>query len=112
MISQYKGSDLAHKSFVEVDLLYVPCSRAGIEIVDISNPVQPRKIGSYSDGSGVAYNLYVKDDIAFVADGDDGLEIIQLTFDENNRDIDGFLFVSCILAIQIIVGIKKKKRNN
>ncbi|MFX1284536.1 MAG: LVIVD repeat-containing protein [Promethearchaeota archaeon] len=111
LVSKYNGSDIAHKCFVNEDLLYVPCSTAGIEIVDISNPTQPKKIGSYSDNSGVAFNLYVQDNIAFVADGSDGLEIVKMTIKENSKDINGYSFIGCILAVLFIKGIKKSKRN-
>ncbi len=110
LISKYKGATVAHKCFVDEDLLYVPCSDAGIEIVDISNPAEPKKVASYSDNSGVAFNLYVKDNIAFVADGLDGLEIIQMTITENNKGTNGFSLIGCIIAIQFIKRMKKKKQ--
>ncbi len=126
--SKYMGDSIAQKCFVDGDLLYVSCSDAGIDIVDISNPAQPKKIGFYSDNSGSAFDLYVKDDIAYVADGDDGLEIIQMTFKETTttttsssstttttttttNQINGFSLLGCIIAIQLIKGIQKNQRN-
>jgi len=109
LVSKYKGGAVAQECFVKEDLLFVPCSDAGVDIVDISNPAQPTKIGSYSDNSGVAIALCVKDNIAYVADGPDGLEIIKLSIEENDKEVNGFSFLSCIIVIQFIRGIKRKQ---
>ncbi|MFX0051243.1 MAG: hypothetical protein ACFE8U_08135, partial [Candidatus Hermodarchaeota archaeon] len=109
---KYNGSSVAQKCFVDEDLLYVPCGETGVDIVDISNPERPEKIGLYSDNSGAAFSLDVKDNIAYVADGPDGLEIIELTIEENNKEVHGFTFIGCIITIPFIIkGVKRYKRN-
>jgi hypothetical protein len=54
------------------------CDR-GLEIYDITDPVNPKKIGRFDDG-GEAYDVKVVGNIAYVADREDGLEIVELLF--------------------------------
>jgi hypothetical protein len=122
--SQYKGDSVAQRCFVDEDILYVACSDSGIDILNISDPKKPRKIGSYSDNSGLAFDVYVRDKIAYIADADDGLEIIRLTFKEvistetmmttttatTTKQVCGFLFMGCIIVMPFIQYLTKTKR--
>ncbi|MFX1505728.1 MAG: LVIVD repeat-containing protein [Promethearchaeota archaeon] len=122
LLSQYTGDSIAQQCFVDKDILYVACSEAGIDILDISNPAQPKKIGSYSDNTGVAFDVHVKNDIAYVADARDGLEIIRLAFKDitsietmtsittTTKQVFGFLFLTCILVIPYLQYLKKRAR--
>ena len=51
----------------------------GLEVYDISNPIDPKKVARFDDG-GEAYDVVVVDGIAYLTDGPDGLEIIELQF--------------------------------
>ena len=120
--SQYKGDSIAQQCFVDEDILYVACSEAGVVILDISNPAQPKKIGSYSDNSGAAFDVLVKNDIAYVADARDGLEIIRLFFKDisstemttttttTTEQVYGFLFIGCYIVMLFGQYLKKTKR--
>lgn len=49
----------------------------GLEIYDISDSINPKKVGRFDDG-GAAYDVKVIGNIAYVADREHGLEIIEL----------------------------------
>lgn len=52
--------------------------RAGIEVVDISNPAAPKRL-SYSRTNSPIYTVALKDDLAFAAAGPEGLLILDLS---------------------------------
>ena len=49
----------------------------GLEIYDITDSINPQKIGRFDDG-GAAYDVKVVGNVAYVADREDGLEIIKI----------------------------------
>ncbi|MHA2365786.1 MAG: LVIVD repeat-containing protein [Candidatus Hodarchaeales archaeon] len=59
-------------------------------IIDVSDPVNPQVIGSYTDGTGTTEDLCIIDDLAFVAGGSDGLEIINISDPSNPVEIGSF----------------------
>lgn len=59
------------------DLLFSANYEQGLEIYDINDPIDPKKIGRFDDG-GAAYDVKVIGKIAYVADREDGLEIIEI----------------------------------
>ncbi len=95
---------------MDEDILYLACSDAGVDIIDISNPAQPIKIGNYHDNSGVAIDLLVKDNKIFVADADDGLEIIEIVITETIEKSTGFHFIGSMVLILLLIGIRKRNR--
>ncbi len=82
--------NLSDRSYVEVDLpgegrgIYVTggfCylgNSIGIEIVNVTDPLNPTTMGSY-DTPGHAEKLYVTGDYAYVADHEGGLQIINVS---------------------------------
>lgn len=60
------------------DYLFVACANSGLEILDISNPIQPVRHGKLED-SGYHIRLVLKDDIVYLADSESGLEIIDIS---------------------------------
>lgn len=49
----------------------------GLQIIDVSDPGNPKKLGSYST-PGYAWDVYVQGNVAYVADGS-GLQIIDVS---------------------------------
>ncbi|MFZ1630510.1 MAG: hypothetical protein WAV70_16445, partial [Anaerolineae bacterium] len=58
-------------------LAYVAAGSAGLQVIDVSNPVTPFLRGAY-DTPGTAYGVSVVDGLAHVADGWNGLQIIDV----------------------------------
>ncbi|MHA2296867.1 MAG: LVIVD repeat-containing protein [Candidatus Hodarchaeales archaeon] len=56
-------------------------------IIDVSDPEDPQKTGSYHDGTGSVQDICIIDDLAFIADGSDGLEIINISDPSNPFEI-------------------------
>jgi hypothetical protein len=111
-LSEYRVNslDLAQQTFVKDDILYSTFGNSGLEVINITDPMKPTKIGSYSNGSGIAFDVCVINDTIYLADGDDGLEIIRVTFEENKTittqsSTPGF----GILGILVIFWILSKK---
>ncbi len=48
-------------------LAYVADGDAGLQIIDVSNPASPVRLGGY-DTSGTAYGVAVSGTVAYVAD--------------------------------------------
>ena len=63
---------------VEDGTAYLADYQLGLLVVDVSDPENPVRIGSFFDGGG-AINLDVVGDLVYVADRAGGLEIIQIT---------------------------------
>jgi hypothetical protein len=57
---------------------YVADFNSGLQIIDISNPTNPTRKGSY-DTSGYAAGVQVVGNYAYVADSDSGLQIIDIS---------------------------------
>ena len=63
--------------FIDGNFLYSANWDKGLEIYDITDPIDPNKLGGFYDG-GEAYDVMVVSNIAYVADAEDGLEIIEI----------------------------------
>ena len=57
---------------------YVADGDAGLQVIDVSNPANPVRVGGY-DTSGYAYGVAVSGNIAYVADDDAGLQVIDVS---------------------------------
>jgi hypothetical protein len=57
---------------------YCAASGGGLDIIDISNPASPIKVGNY-ETPGNALRVYVRGDYAYVADYQGGLQIIDIS---------------------------------
>ena len=56
---------------------YVAVGGAGLEVIDVSDPANPRRVGSY-DTPGGAVDVAVSGDYAYVADKNWGLQILRI----------------------------------
>lgn len=65
---------------------YLCSSSGGLEIINVTDPSNPDKVGTHYDG-GNAADVYVEGDIAFLADYNDGLEIIDISDKTNPVEI-------------------------
>ena len=74
----------------------------GVEIVDMANPLNPKKIGNYFDG-GHAKKTFVQGDLIFVADREDGLEILRA--DITTKTANGINFIITISSLIVICNI-------
>ncbi|GAG54796.1 unnamed protein product, partial [marine sediment metagenome] len=77
----------------------------GLEIVNISDPTDPYKIGGFDDG-GHTRNLFVKNNLVFLIDIDEGLEILELSTRNPNiqPEIIIVVVVSCSIPIIVVGG--------
>ena len=57
---------------------YVADYDAGLQVLDVSDPANPRRVGGYRT-PGVARSVAVSGNYAYVADGDWGLQVLRLT---------------------------------
>ena len=60
------------------DHAYIASGAAGLQVVDVSNPLLPRIVGSVSS-PGNANDIRVVGDLAYVADGSAGLVIVDIS---------------------------------
>jgi hypothetical protein len=60
-------------------LMYVADGSAGLAILNVSNPVQPVRIGGYSAGGDTTYQVDVSGSYAVLASGGDGLRIVDIS---------------------------------
>ncbi|MHA2296782.1 MAG: LVIVD repeat-containing protein [Candidatus Hodarchaeales archaeon] len=70
--------------------VYVADESSGLVIIDVSDPENPVRTGSYSDGTGSPMDICIVNELAFVADGSDGLEIIDISDSTNPVEIGNF----------------------
>jgi hypothetical protein len=72
-----------------MDRLYAACGTGGLEILDLTNPNLPQKLGcSFIPNN--AYGIYVIYPYAYIADGDSGLRVFNI-LDPNNPQELGHL---------------------
>src|SRR5439155_17255565 len=67
---------------------YVADDAAGLQVIDVSNPANPQRVGGY-DTSGSASGVAVSDKYAYVADGN-GLQVIDVSNPANPQRIGGY----------------------
>ena len=57
---------------------YVAIEWAGLQVIDVSNPANPRRVGGYDTG-GHAWGVAVSGNYAYVADREGGLQVIDVS---------------------------------
>ncbi len=82
----YSYWDVARDVTVEGDLAYVATGRTGLCILDVSDPVNPREIGT-CDTPGWAYDVAVSGSLAFVADRHEGLMVVDVTVPQSPCEV-------------------------
>lgn len=79
-ISRYSDSGEINDIYLMDGTAYVIDQDDGLEIVDISDPTNLTKLGSFNYGSvGYHTDVIVQDNIAYLADQDKGLYIVDVT---------------------------------
>ena len=78
--------ELARDVEVVGNYAYLALGPAGLRIVDISDPGDPKEIGSY-DTWGIASGVTISGQYAFVADGKEGLRIIDVSTSSAPREV-------------------------
>jgi hypothetical protein len=68
---------------------YVADGGAGLQVIDVSDPANPRRVGGY-DTPGYAGGVAVSGHYAYVADGDAGLQVIDVSDPANPRRVGGY----------------------
>jgi hypothetical protein len=68
---------------------YVAVGDAGLQVIDVSDPAHPRRVGGYNT-SGWAHGVAVSGHYAYVADGDEGLQVIDVSDPANPRWVGGY----------------------
>lgn len=72
--------------------------KAGLKIIDVSNPFIPTEAGSYaSAGSGTAFNVKVRSNYAFLAGNE--FRIIDISNPASPNEISSYLYTSQELAL-------------
>ncbi|MBF0129304.1 MAG: DUF4347 domain-containing protein [Alphaproteobacteria bacterium] len=71
-------TELAYGVAVSGNYAYVADDRAGLRVIDISNPVSPSLLGTY-DTPGYASGVVVNGTYAYVADLNRGLQVINIS---------------------------------
>jgi len=81
IIGQYDDGGGVEGVFTEGDYAYVAARNGGLEIIDISDPTTPVKVGQFNDGVGYTNDIYVSGSYAYLADSWDGcgLKIIDIS---------------------------------
>ena len=81
-----EASDL----FVLGTRAYVAAGTAGLQVVDISDPVAPALMGGYNT-DGKAEGVYVADNlVAYIADGAEGLQVIDVSKPAKPKRLGGY----------------------
>lgn len=70
-------SDTVYDVFVSGDYAYVAGISSELQVLDVSDPVNPTPVGSYPT-PGTASRIFVEGDYAYVGEGSSGLTIINL----------------------------------
>ncbi len=68
-----------HSIFIQNNIAYLADFNEGLNVIDITDPLNPFLIGNYHDIDGNSKDVQVIDDLVFVADRGGGLEILQQT---------------------------------
>jgi hypothetical protein len=75
---------------VSGDYVYVADGVAGLQIIDISSPDDPKRVGSRNTPGGDAKGVAVKGNYAFVADGGGGIHSIIVSVPNNPIIVDTY----------------------
>jgi hypothetical protein len=74
----YDTPDNARKVYISGNYAYVADFNSGLQIINVSNPAAPIRVGSYNT-AGIAYEVRVSGNYAYVADWTNGLVIINVS---------------------------------
>lgn len=77
--------------YLSHDLAYLALGREGLVIVDASDGLNPKQIGSF-DTLGSAKGVVVDGQFAYIADGREGLRVLDVSITRSPREVGGFNF--------------------
>ncbi|NQU06254.1 MAG: T9SS type A sorting domain-containing protein [Calditrichaeota bacterium] len=80
------GNDVA----IQGEHAYIAAGYSGIQIVDISNPVQPVGVGHYDNNLEYAKSIFISGNYAYVVDSHNGFQVIDISDPTSPNEI-GFL---------------------
>jgi hypothetical protein len=86
--SPYYNTIFEH-THVSGNYAYVADGGAGLRVIDVSNPTNPREVGFF-DTPGTARGVYVSGNYAYVADAGAGLRVIDVSNPTNPREVGFF----------------------
>jgi hypothetical protein len=72
------GTGIYYDVYIQGHYIYCAAGGAGLDIIDISDPSVPKKVGNH-DTPGAAYALYVDGDYAYVTDWEGELGIFDVS---------------------------------
>jgi len=73
------GSYLARGLCLQGDLLYVAYEPGALEIIDVSDPLTPVRLGFLPTGSDSSHDIVVQGTVAYLSDGNQGLQVIDVS---------------------------------
>jgi len=83
---RYYGVNCAYRVAVSGNVACVADGEAGLGLIDVSDPRQPRQMGSYdTSDSGYAVGIAVASNLCFVADTSTGFQVIDISDPANPR---------------------------
>ena len=65
--------------FIDGSFGYIADGEFGVKVLNLTDLLNPTKIGEYCDEKGSTNNIIINDSYAYVADGVDGIEILDLS---------------------------------
>lgn len=75
---------------VSGNYVYLAEGGAGLEVIDVSDPANPRRVGRYDDTRGYARDVTVSGNYAYVAYDYAGLEVIDVSNPGNPKRVVGY----------------------
>jgi hypothetical protein len=82
-------------------LVYVADGDAGLQVIDVSNPANPVRVGGYYTG-GYASGVQVVGNLAYVANGSAGLQVIYVGNPANPVRVSGYDTSGSATSVQIV----------
>ena len=102
IVGQVDTLDLAHDVTVAGAYAYAAAGKAGLQVVDVSDPANPVAVTNL-DTPGEALGVTTADDYVYVADGSSGLQVVDLS-DPVNPAIVGGLDTLYALGVTVVDG--------
>jgi hypothetical protein len=87
-VGGYDTSGWAYGMAVSGNYAYVADFDAGLQVIDVSNPINCVRVGGY-DTSGFTYGVTVSGNYAYMADGYAGLQVIDVSNPANPHRVGG-----------------------
>lgn len=115
LVSKYDQGGSIFSITFNNSIAFLSNRNKGVEVVDVSDLLNPIRVGRYDDG-GQAKKITIKNDLIFVADREDGLEILIAEVSTKTATGLNFLITTISLSftstILITISGKKNDRKN